>query len=123
MAKILLVEDNKMLQEILAERLSFRDHDVIVASDGEEGFTLAKREVPDIILMDMSLPIMDGWETTRQIRATAATTHIPIIALTAHALSGDRERSLEAGCNEYETKPVNFNQLVAKIEELIAASS
>lgn len=120
MSKILIVEDNEMLQEILSERLMFRDYSVVVAGNGQEGVDLAKAEKPDLILMDMSLPIKDGWTATREIKSDASLKHIPIIALTAHALSGDREKSIEAGCDDYETKPVNFKQLMQKIKKHLA---
>ena len=119
MHTILLVEDNDMLQEILAERLVLRGYEVPVAGDGQKGLDLAKQLLPDLILMDMSLPVLDGWEATRQIKQDEETKHIPIIALTAHALAGDREKSIEAGCDDYETKPVNFNRLITKIQKLL----
>jgi CheY-like chemotaxis protein len=119
MTRILLVEDDNMLQDILAERLEFRDFDVILAADGQAGIEKAKTENPDIILMDMRLPIMDGWEATRQLKNSPETHHIPIIALTAHALIGDREDSMAAGCDEYEPKPVDFPRLLEKIEQLL----
>ncbi len=119
MARILLVEDNEMNRDMLSRRLIRRGYTVLVAVDGQQGIDMAMHEQPDLILMDMSLPVLDGWEATRQIRATPVTQRIPIIALTAHALSGDRARSLEAGCNEYETKPVDFPRLMTKIEHLL----
>jgi len=119
MTRILLVEDDNMLQDILAERLEFRDFDVILAADGQTGIEKAKTENPDIILMDMRLPIIDGWEATRQLKSAPETHHIPIIALTAHALIGDREDSMAAGCDEYEPKPVDFPRLLEKIEQLL----
>ena len=119
MAKILVVEDNEMLQEILSERLGFRGFDVSIAGNGQIAIEHAQSENPDLILMDMSLPILDGWEATRQLKASATTQHIPVIALTAHALSGDRERSLEAGCDDYESKPVNFSRLLEKINKFL----
>lgn len=117
--KILLVEDNIMLQEILEERLSLRNYTVTVVSNGEEAIIQVLAELPDLILMDMRLPVLDGWETTRRLKAMPETSHIPIIALTAHALVGDRESSLDAGCDEYEPKPVNFPQLMQKIAALL----
>ncbi|RMG92605.1 MAG: response regulator [Chloroflexi bacterium] len=119
MNKILLVEDNEMLQEILAERLCLRNFDVVIANNGQLAVELVQKESPDLILMDMSLPVMDGWEATRRIKSNPETAHIPIIALTAHALSGDREKALEAGCDDYETKPVNFPQLLEKIKQYL----
>lgn len=116
MAKLLLVEDNQMLQEILSEILALNDYEVFVAGNGEEALTITAEKKPDLILMDMSLPVLDGWEATRRIKANPATSHIPIIALTAHALAGDRKRSLEAGCDDYETKPVEFPKLLKKIQ-------
>jgi CheY-like chemotaxis protein len=115
LSKILIVEDNEMLQEILSERLGFRGFEVVIARDGERALAIAPQEKPDLILMDMSLPILDGWETTRRLKANPDTRHIPIIALTAHALSGDREKSLAAGCDDYEAKPVNFARLLKKM--------
>ncbi|NJK78420.1 MAG: response regulator [Chloroflexaceae bacterium] len=119
MAKILLVEDNEMNRDMLSRRLGRRGFQVVIATDGIQGVELAQAELPDLILMDMSLPIIDGWEATRRLRALPATQVIPIIALTAHALSGDREKSLAAGCNEYETKPIDFGRLIGKIEDLL----
>jgi CheY-like chemotaxis protein len=111
LSKILIVEDNEMLQEILSERLSFRGYEVVMAHDGEGALTVTQKEQPDLILMDMSLPILDGWEATRRLKSNPDIQHIPVIALTAHALSGDREKSLAAGCDDYEAKPVNFARL------------
>ena len=119
MAKILLVEDNEMNRDMLSRRLERRGHEVVVAVDGAEGLALAQRETPALILMDMSLPVMDGWEATRQIKADPATSGIPIIALTAHAMSDDRERAMQAGCDDYDTKPVEFQRLVQKIDALL----
>lgn len=119
MTRILLVEDDAMLQDILEERLELRNFDVILATNGQEGVEKAQTEKPDIILMDMRLPILDGWEATRQLKSAPETKHIPIIALTAHALIGDREDSLAAGCDEYEPKPVDFTSLLEKIELLL----
>jgi CheY-like chemotaxis protein len=116
MTKILLVEDNEMNRDMLSRRLKKKQYEVLIALDGQQGIDLAKSEIPDLILMDMSLPIIDGWEATRQIKAGEKTTSIPVIALTAHAMSGDRERAIEAGCIDYETKPVEFSRLLAKIE-------
>lgn len=119
MAKILLVEDNEMNRDMLSRRLHRRGYEVLIAADGVQGIELARTEQPDIILMDMSLPVLDGWEAARQLRGTYETSTIPIIALTAHALAGDRQKSLEAGCDEYETKPVDFLRLIGKIETLL----
>jgi two-component system cell cycle response regulator DivK len=119
MAKILLVEDNEMNLDMLSRRLEKRGHQVLVAMDGARGVELAHAEQPHLILMDMSLPVMDGWEATRRIKGNNDTNHIPVIALTAHAIAGDRERCLEAGCDEYENKPVKFPQLIAKINMIL----
>jgi CheY-like chemotaxis protein len=119
MTRILLVEDDAMLQDILEERLELRNFDVVLATNGQEGIEKAQTEKPDIILMDMRLPVLDGWEATRQLKSAPETKHIPIIALTAHALVGDREDSLAAGCDEYEPKPVDFVSLLEKIELLL----
>jgi two-component system, cell cycle response regulator DivK len=119
MAKILLIEDNEMNRDMLSRRLKRKGFEVVIAADGAQGVQLAREERPDIILMDMSLPVLDGWQATQQIKASAETGSIPIIALTAHALAGDREKSLNAGCDEYETKPVDFPRLMAKIETFL----
>lgn len=118
MAKILLVEDNEMNRDMLSRRLERRGYQVIIAVDGEEGLRLAQAERPDLILMDMSLPLLDGWEVTRQLKTAPQTRSIPIIALTAHAMAGDREKALEAGCDDYDTKPVEMTRLLTKIEQL-----
>ena len=115
MAKILLVEDNEMNLDMLSRRLEKRGHQVIIATDGARGVELANSDHPNLILMDMSLPIMDGWEATRRIKGNPDTRAIPVIALTAHAIAGDREKCIEAGCDDYENKPVKFPQLIAKI--------
>jgi two-component system, cell cycle response regulator DivK len=120
MAKILLVEDNEMNRDMLSRRLGRRGYHVVVAADGEQGIRLAKAEVPDLILMDMSLPVLDGWEATRQLKAAPETQCIPIIALTAHAMAGDREKALAAGCNDYDTKPIEFSRLLEKIQAFLA---
>jgi CheY-like chemotaxis protein len=117
--KILLVEDNEMNLDMLSRRLSRRGFEIAIAMDGAQGVELAKAEMPDLILMDMSLPVMDGWEATRRLKADPQVQHIPIIALTAHAISGDRERCLAAGCDEYESKPVKFPRLLAKIGQML----
>lgn len=119
MSKILVVEDSPMIQEILVERLLFRNYEVVVASDGQQGIEVAQQEQPDLILMDISLPVMDGWEATERIRKIESIKNVPIIALTAHALVEDRNRSLAIGCNDFETKPINFSQLIVKINALL----
>jgi CheY-like chemotaxis protein len=119
MAKILLVEDNEMNRDMLSRRLSKRGHDVVIAVDGQQGVDMASSETPDIILLDMSLPVMDGWEAARRLKADPATSGIPIIALTAHAMAGDREKCIEAGCEDYDTKPVEFKRLLGKINDLL----
>jgi two-component system, cell cycle response regulator DivK len=118
-AKILLVEDNEMNRDMLSRRLARRGFEVVMAVNGAEGIAMAESEHPDLILMDMSLPVVDGWEASRRLKAAAATANIPIIALTAHAMSGDRQRALDAGCNDYDTKPIEFQRLLAKIEALL----
>jgi two-component system cell cycle response regulator DivK len=120
MARILLVEDNEMNRDMLARRLERRGYQVTVAVDGNEGVRLAQVAPPDLILMDMSLPRLDGWEATRQLKAASATRAIPIIALTAHVMSGDREKALAAGCDDYDTKPIEFRRLLGKIQALLA---
>ena len=122
MTKVLLVEDNEMNRDMLSRRLTRRGFDVVFALDGEQGVALARSEKPDIILMDMSLPVMDGWEATRCVKADDATRNVPVIGLTAHAMSGDREKAIEAGCNDYDTKPVEIDRLIAKIERLLGAA-
>jgi CheY-like chemotaxis protein len=119
MAKILLVEDNEMNRDMLSRRLERRGFKVVMAEDGAIGVAMARSESPDLILMDMSLPIVDGWEATRQIKGAPETRSIPVIALTAHAMAGDEEKALAAGCNDYETKPVDLPKLLAKIDALL----
>jgi len=119
MAKILLVEDNELNRDMLSRRLSRRGHQVVEATDGEAALGLAASERPDLILMDMSLPVLDGWEATRRLKAMPATRTIPVIALTAHAMVTDRERSLEAGCDDFDTKPVEIERLLDKIARLL----
>ena len=119
MTRILLVEDNEMNRDMLSRRLVRRGYQVLIAVNGVEGIEMARRETPDVILMDMSLPDVDGWETTRRMRSDEALRAIPIIALTAHAMAGDREKALAAGCDEYDTKPVDLEQLIMKITTLI----
>ncbi len=119
MPKILLVEDNEMNRDMLARRLERKGYQVVVAVDGGSGISMGRSEAPDLILMDMSLPVIDGWEATRQLKASPDTRSIPIIALTAHAMSGDRARAIDAGCDDYDTKPVEFPRLLGKIESLL----
>jgi two-component system cell cycle response regulator DivK len=119
MAKILLVEDNELNRDMLSRRLIRNGHTVVVAVDGEQGVAMAISEAPDIVLMDMSLPVLDGWAATRKLRADPATRAIPVIALTAHAMAGDREKALDAGCNDYDTKPVELPRLLGKIAALL----
>jgi CheY-like chemotaxis protein len=119
MKKILLVEDNEMNRDMLSRRLVRKGYEVSIAVDGRQGVEMAQAAAPDLILMDMSLPVLDGWEATRQLKNTDATRHIPVIALTAHAMSGDRERALEAGCDDYDTKPIELPRLLEKIETML----
>jgi CheY-like chemotaxis protein len=120
MAKILLVEDNEMNRDMLSRRLQRRGYVVVLAVDGQSGVEMAQTEMPDLVLMDMSLQVLDGWEATRRLKADGPTKHIPIIALTAHAMSGDRQKALEAGCDDYDTKPVELPRLLGKIEGLLS---
>lgn len=119
MPKILLVEDNEMNRDMLSRRLKRKGYDLVIAVDGGQGVEMAHAENPDLILMDMSLPVKDGWTATRELKADEATKNIPVIALTAHAMSGDREQALEAGCDDYDTKPIELPRLLGKIETLI----
>ena len=119
MAKILLVEDDEMSWDMLSRRLQRKGYEVVVAVDGEKAVETARSESPKLILMDISLPVMDGWEATRRIKALPETRSIPIIALTAHAMSEDRERAMEAGCDDYDTKPIEFSRLLDKIDALL----
>ena len=119
MSSILLVEDNEMNRDMLKRRLERRDFTVLVAEDGLKGVAMTSSEKPDLVLMDMSLPEMDGWTATRELKANDEVKHIPVIALTAHAMSGDREKALEAGCDDYETKPIDFERLLSKINDLL----
>ncbi len=121
MAKILLVEDNEMNRDMLSRRLIRKGYEVVVCEDGEKGASLAASDRPDIILMDMSLPVIDGWEATRRIKAAPETAAIPVIALTAHAMVSDRGKALEAGCDDYDTKPVDLPRLLGKIERLLGS--
>lgn len=122
MAKILLVEDNELNRDMLSRRLTRRGYSVVVAEDGEQGLELARSERPDLILMDMSLPGIDGWEATRRLRADPELAGARVIALTAHAMAGDRERAIEAGCDDYDTKPVEMERLLLKITTLLGAT-
>jgi two-component system cell cycle response regulator DivK len=119
MPKILLVEDNEMNRDMLSRRLARKGYEVVLAVDGAQGLQMAGSEAPDLILMDMSLPEVDGWEATRRLKADAATAAIPVIALTAHAMTGDRDKALEAGCDDYDTKPVELPRLLEKIQALL----
>jgi CheY-like chemotaxis protein len=121
MPKILLVEDNEMNRDMLSRRLQRKGYEVVLALDGQSGVEMSQTQAPDLVLMDMSLPVLDGWEATRRLKTDASTRHIPIIALTAHAMSSDREKALEAGCDDYDTKPVELPRLLAKIEALLRA--
>lgn len=117
MPKILLVEDNEMNRDMLSRRLSRRGYEILIAVDGQQGVDLATSEQPALVLMDMSLPVIDGWEATRRIKASDTTRHIPVIALTAHAMAGDREQALAAGCDDYDTKPIDLERLLPKIQK------
>ena len=119
-AKILLVEDNEMNRDMLSRRLLRNGYQVVLAGDGGEGLAMARAESPDLILMDMSLPVLDGWEATRQLKSEPGTREIPVIALTAHAMAGDRQKALSAGCDDFDTKPIELERLLAKIEALLA---
>ena len=119
MAKILIVEDNEMNRDMLSRRLIRRGYDIVMAVDGEEGIAAAKSKNPDLILMDMSLPVIDGWEATRRLKAEPLTRAIPVIGLTAHAMAGDREKVIAVGCDDYDTKPVELTRLLQKIEALL----
>ena len=123
MPKILLVEDNEMNRDMLSRRLERKGFQVVIAIDGQQGVEMAQAEFPDLILMDMSLPILDGWSATRQLKQNSITQNIPIIALTAHAMSGDRQKCVEAGCDDYDTKPVEFPRLLGKIQLLLCRAA
>ena len=123
MPKILLVEDNEMNRDMLSRRLARRGYEVLVAVDGEAGVEMATRDAPALILMDMSLPGLDGWEATRRIKASPTTQGIRVIALTAHAMAGDREKALAAGCDDFDTKPVDFERLLGKIQALLGSQA
>ena len=122
MSKILLVEDNEMNRDMLSRRLKRRGYEVSIAVNGAEGVEMANSLAPDLILMDMSLPVMDGWEATKNIKADPITQSIPVIALTAHAMSGDREKALQAGCDDYDTKPIELSRLITKIKAFLPDS-
>ena len=119
MSKILIVEDNEMNRDMLSRRLERKGYDVVMAEDGQKGVDMSKSESPDLILMDLSLPVMDGWEATSTIKGNDITKDIPVIVLTAHAMAGDREKALEAGADEYDTKPIDFKRLLGKIKDFI----
>lgn len=123
MTKILLVEDNEMNRDMLSRRLIRKGYEVVIGVDGQEGIALAERERPDLVLMDMDLPIIDGWEATRRMKAAEATRAIPVIALTAHAMAEHRDKALAAGCDDYDTKPVDFPRLLEKIESLLGRAA
>ena len=123
MKRILIVEDNELNRDVLSRRLVLRGYDVIVAEDGRQGLALADLHQPDLILMDLGLPEIDGWECVRRLRANAASQSIPIVALTAHAMTGDRERALAAGCDEFDTKPIDFTALLTKMTRLLEKTS
>jgi two-component system, cell cycle response regulator DivK len=122
MAKVLLVEDNEMNRDMLSRRLIRRGFEVVFAVDGQQGVDLARSEKPDLIIMDMSLPVIDGWEATRLVKSDAATRGVPVIGLTAHAMSGDREKAMQAGCDDYDTKPVEIDRLIEKIDRLLGTA-
>ena len=117
--RVLIVEDNEMNRDMLSRRLERKGYQVEIAVDGQAGIDMATALVPDLILMDLSLPVIDGWEATRRLKASASTKDIPVIALTAHAMQGDEQKALEAGCDDYDTKPVNFKRLLEKIEHFV----
>lgn len=123
MPRILLVEDNEMNRDMLSRRLTRKGFEVVIAEDGQKGVDMTQSENPDLVLMDMSLPVVDGWEATRRLKASEATKHIPIIALTAHAMAGDREKTLKAGCDDYDTKPIELPRLLEKINALLNGKS
>ncbi len=121
--KLLLVEDNEMNRDMLSRRLERNGYSIVIAVDGQQAVQLAAAEKPDLILMDMSLPIMDGWEATRRVKAAAETSGIPVIALTAHAMVEDKEKAMAAGCDDFDTKPVDIQRLLGKIQALLPAGS
>jgi len=122
MTTILIVEDNEMNRDMLSRRLERKGFNVLIAVDGEKGLEVARTSMPDLILMDMSLPVVDGWEATRRLKSDDRLKHIPVIALTAHAMANDRDKALEAGCNDYDTKPIELPRLLAKMDALLVAS-
>ena len=122
MSKILLVEDNEMNRDMLTRRLERKGYEIVIAVDGQAGIDMASSTTPDIILMDLSLPVIDGWEATRKIKADPATQSIPVIALTAHAMAGDEKKAREAGCDDYDTKPIDLKRLLGKIENLLGSA-
>ena len=123
MPRILLIEDNEMNRDMLSRRLERKGYETLIAVDGQEGVEKTESENPDLILMDMSLPVLDGWEATRKLKSNTVTQNIPIIGLSAHAMSGDREKAIEAGCDDYDTKPVELPRLLEKIESLLNPQS
>jgi CheY-like chemotaxis protein len=123
MSKILLVEDNELNRDMLSRRLLRKGYDVLIAKDGAEGAAIAASEKPDLVLMDMSLPVLDGWEATRRLKAVPETRSIPVIALTAHAMSDDKQKALQAGCDDYDTKPIELPRLLEKIERLLGTAA
>ncbi len=123
MTKILLVEDNEMNRDMLSRRLARKGYEVAIAIDGQQGIEMARSETPDLILMDMSLPVVDGWEATRQLKSAPETQSIPVIALTAHAMAGDREKAMDAGCDDYDTKPIDLPRLLGKMTAMLEADA
>jgi CheY-like chemotaxis protein len=123
MTTILIVEDNEMNRDMLSRRLERKGYEVLLAVDGEMGLEVARANTPDLVLMDMSLPVVDGWEATRRLKADDRLKHIPVIALTAHAMANDRDKALEAGCDDYDTKPIELPRLLAKMEALLEPAS
>jgi two-component system, cell cycle response regulator DivK len=123
MARILLVEDNDMNRDMLSRRLQRKGHDVLLAADGMQAILMAESEAPDLILLDMSLPVIDGWEAARRLKASPATARVPIVALTAHAMAGDREQALAAGCDDFDIKPIDLDRLLGKIEALLRGTN
>ncbi|MEA2326106.1 MAG: two-component system, cell cycle response regulator DivK [Thermoanaerobaculia bacterium] len=122
MTTILIVEDNEMNRDMLSRRLERKGYEVLIAVDGEKGLEVARAKLPDLILMDMSLPVVDGWEATRRLKADGRLKHIPVIALTAHAMANDRDKALEAGCDDYDTKPIELPRLLGKMDALLVAA-
>src|SRR5437588_5811047 len=123
MFKLLLVEDNETNRDMLSRRLERKGYQVVLAADGQSGVEMAQSQTPDLILMDMSLPVLDGWEATRRLKADIATRHIPVIALTAHAMAGDRQQALDAGCDDYDTKPIELPRLLEKMRRLLGETA